>query len=70
MLYQRGVLPVIANESDVFAVCANPVCTKQGDTVTANMAVQYFARADGHDTGAAAFASAGKAGRKREICLG
>ena len=37
-----GVLPVIENESYVFAALVNPVYTKQGDTVTANVAVQYL----------------------------
>ena len=37
-----GALPVIENESYVFAALVNPVCTKQGDTVTANVAVQYL----------------------------
>lgn len=37
-----GALPVIANDSYVFAGLVNPVYTKQGDTVTANVAVQYL----------------------------
>ena len=37
-----GALPVIANESYVFAGLVNPVFTKSGDTVTANVAAQYF----------------------------
>lgn len=37
-----GALPVIANESYVFAGLVNPVFTKSGDTVTANVAVQYL----------------------------
>ena len=37
-----GALPVIENESYVFAALVNPVYTKQGDTVTANVAVQYL----------------------------
>lgn len=37
-----GVLPVIGNESYVFAGLVNPVFTKSGDTVTANVAVQYL----------------------------
>ena len=36
------VLPVIENESYVFAGLVNPVYTKNGDTVTANVAVQYL----------------------------
>ena len=36
------VLPVIGNESYVFAGLVNPVYTKNGDTVTANVAVQYL----------------------------
>ena len=35
-------LPVIANESYVFAGLVNPVFTKSGDTVTANVTVQYL----------------------------
>lgn len=35
-------LSVIANESYVFAGLVNPVFTKSGDTVTANVAVQYL----------------------------
>ena len=35
-------LPVIGNESYVFAGLVNPVFTKDGDTVTANVAVQYL----------------------------
>ena len=37
-----GALPVIENGSYVFAALVNPVYTKQGDTVTANVAVQYL----------------------------
>lgn len=37
-----GALPVIANDSYVFAGLVNPVFTKSGDTVTANVAVQYL----------------------------
>lgn len=37
-----GALPVIENESYVFAGLVNTVYTKQGDTVTANVAVQYL----------------------------
>ena len=37
-----GALPVIANESYVFAGLVNPVFTKSGDTVTAHVAVQYL----------------------------
>ena len=37
-----GVLPVIGNESYVFAGLMNPVFTKSGDTVTADVAVQYL----------------------------
>lgn len=37
-----GALPVIENESYVFAALVNPVYTKQGETVTANVAVQYL----------------------------
>lgn len=37
-----GALPVIANDSYVFAGLVNPVFTKSGDTVTANIAVQYL----------------------------
>lgn len=37
-----GALPVIENESYVFAALVNSVYTKQGDTVTANVAVQYL----------------------------
>lgn len=37
-----GVLPVIGNESYVFAGLMNPVFSKSGDTVTANVAVQYL----------------------------
>ena len=36
-----GVLPVIGNESYVFAGLMNPVFSKSGDTVTADVAVQY-----------------------------
>lgn len=35
-------LPVIANENYVFAGLVNPVYTKQGDSVTANVVVQYL----------------------------
>ena len=35
-------LSVIANESYVFAGLVNPVFTRRGDTVTANVAVQYL----------------------------
>ena len=37
-----GALPVIANDSYVFAELVNPVYTKNGDTVTAHVAVQYL----------------------------
>ena len=37
-----GVLPVIGNESWVFAGMMNPVFSKSGDTVTACVAVQYL----------------------------
>ncbi len=37
-----GALPVTANDSYVFAGLVNPVYTKDGDTVTASMAVQYL----------------------------
>lgn len=37
-----GALPVIENESYVFAGLVNPVYTKGDDTVTANVAVQYL----------------------------
>ena len=37
-----GALPVIGNESYVFAGLVNPVFTKNGDTVTAHVAVQYL----------------------------
>lgn len=37
-----GVLPVIGNESYVFAGLMNPVFSKSGDTVTANVAAQYL----------------------------
>lgn len=37
-----GALPVIANDSYVFAGLVNPVFTKSGDTVTANVAVQFL----------------------------
>ena len=37
-----SVLPVIENESYVFAGLVNPVFTKNGDTVTAHVAVQYL----------------------------
>lgn len=37
-----GALPVIENESYVFAALVNPVYTKQGETVMANVAVQYL----------------------------
>ena len=37
-----GVLPVIGNESYVFAGLMNPVFSKSGDTVTADVAVQYL----------------------------
>ena len=37
-----GALPVIENDSYVFAALVNPVYTKQGDTVTASVAVQYL----------------------------
>ena len=36
------MLPVIANDSYVFAGLVNPLFTKSGDTVTANVAVQYL----------------------------
>ena len=37
-----GVLPVIGNESYVVAGLMNPVFSKSGDTVTADVAVQYL----------------------------
>ena len=37
-----GALPVIESDSYVFAALVNPVYTKQRDTVTANVAVQYL----------------------------
>lgn len=37
-----GVLPVIGNESYVFAGLMNPVFSKSGDIVTADVAVQYL----------------------------
>ncbi len=37
-----GALPVIGNESYVFVALVNPVYTKNGDIVTANVAVQYL----------------------------
>lgn len=37
-----GALPVIGNEGYVFAGLVNPVFTKDGDTVTAHVAVQYL----------------------------
>ena len=37
-----GALPVIENDSYVFAALVNPVYTKNGDIVTANVAVQYL----------------------------
>lgn len=37
-----GALPVIGNESYVFAGLVNPVFTKDGDTVTADVTVQYL----------------------------
>lgn len=37
-----GMLPVIGNESYVFAGLMNPVFSKSGDTVTADVAVQYL----------------------------
>ena len=37
-----GALPVIANDSYVFAGLVNPVFTKSGYTVTAHVAVQYL----------------------------
>lgn len=37
-----GALPVIGNDSYVFAGLVNPVFTKNGDAVTANVAVQYL----------------------------
>lgn len=37
-----GALPVIGNESYIFAGLVNPVYIKQGDIVTANVAVQYL----------------------------
>lgn len=37
-----SVLPVIGNESYVFAGLMNPVFSKSGDTVTADVAVQYL----------------------------
>ena len=42
-----GVLPVIENESYVFAGLVNPVYTRQDDTVTADTAVQYLDRRTG-----------------------
>ena len=40
--YVGGALPVIGNDSYVFAGLVNPVFTKNGDAVTANVAVQYL----------------------------
>ena len=37
-----GALPVIENDNYVFAGLVNPVYTKSGDTVTADVAVQYL----------------------------
>ena len=37
-----GVLPVIGNDSYVFAGLMNPVFSKSGDAVTADVAVQYL----------------------------
>lgn len=37
-----GALPVIENDSYVFAGLVNPVYTEDGNTVTANVAVQYL----------------------------
>ena len=37
-----GALPVIANDSFVFAGLVNPVFTKNSDTVMAHVAVQYL----------------------------
>lgn len=37
-----GALPVIGNDSYVFAGLVNPVFTKRSDTVTAHVAVQYL----------------------------
>ena len=37
-----NMLPVIENDSYVFAALVNPVYTKQGDTVTVNVVVQYL----------------------------
>lgn len=37
-----GALPVIENDSYVFAALVNPAYTKQGDTVTANVVVLYL----------------------------
>lgn len=37
-----GALPVIGNDSYVFAGLVNPVFTKSGDTMTARVAVQYL----------------------------
>lgn len=37
-----GALLVIENESYVFAGLVNPVFTKDGDTVTADVTVQYL----------------------------
>lgn len=37
-----GALPVIGNESYMFAGLVNPVFTKSGDTVTVHVAVQYL----------------------------
>ena len=37
-----GALPVIGNESYVFAGLVNPIFPKSGDTVTVNIAVQYL----------------------------
>ncbi|MGO5094254.1 conjugal transfer protein [Agathobaculum sp. LCP25S3_E8] len=37
-----GALPVIENDSYVFAALVNTVFTKSGDTVTANVSVQYL----------------------------
>ncbi len=37
-----GALPVIVNDSYVFAGLVNPIFTKSGDTVTTNVAAQYL----------------------------
>lgn len=42
-----GALPVIGNESYMFAGLVNPAFTKDGDTVTANVAAKYLDRLTG-----------------------